>query len=133
MAATFDPSLADAISRVRMKIGDWTNMAKAQVQNETITATLADPTINNDETRASIQLLYALAAKWSAVTDAELDNQEIKASHMAANYLAMAKRLEVIASAAVSGAASNGGIIVTGLGDCRGPDLGSGPFGCCYP
>lgn len=128
MTATFEPDLSDAISRVRMTIGD-TVVAKAQIQDETITALLV--TYNDDETKVAIALCENLAAKWASITDAQLDNQEIKASHMSANYLKLADRLRSRSAASVGVSATYSGIMVSGVGDCRGPDL-TLAGDCCY-
>lgn len=126
MTATFNPSLTDAISRVRQTIGDTvvSPATKAQVQDETITAVLTSK--NSDELAASIQLAWDLSARWALAVDTEIDNQLIKASQRAKAYKDLALRLERQAAkgSATANGASFSGIYVGGTTDTRGPNLG---------
>lgn len=131
MAATFDPTLADAVSRIRQMIGDTKVIpeTKAEVQDETITAILAQK--EGDETAAAARLCWDISAKYARMADTELDNQEIKYSQVSKRYEDLAKRLESSGGKPVGAGGTTGGIIVTGLDDCRGPDLGYVyPYGC---
>jgi TPR repeat protein len=117
MTATFDPNLGDDVSRVRQTIGDTVTTA-AQIQDETITAYLATPW---SVLQTSHRLAMDLAAKWSAHGDVTVDDQLQRASKIAEHYWKLAAELkrQLPTQTATSAAFSN--IMVTGVGDPRGP------------
>lgn len=131
MTTTFSPSLNSPVSRVRQFIGD-TNIAKAEVEDETISAYLA--TLSEKATAA--QLAYDLAAKYSRLADTTVDDQLTRFSHISENYRKLAERLaaEAATEAGIAATPTTGytPIMATGIGDCRGPlddpccDLGGG-------
>lgn len=119
MAATFDPGLADDVSKVRQKIGD-TAVAKAQIQDETIQAYLDTPmTILG----AAKRLALDLAAKWASVGDVMIDDQLQRASHISKAYIDLAQALakEEMGSTPASPSGGGAAIMVGGIGDRRGP------------
>lgn len=138
MTATFDPSLSNAVSQVRQYLGDTTvNDADVppEVQDETITAYLATKSVLS----AAAQLARDIAAKYAGMVDITVDHQLTKASQRYAQYMALALYLEDKARQATTlSDQGSSGIMVTGVGDCRGPfDLPPGapiiawPFGFC--
>ncbi len=127
MAATFNPSLATPLDRVRQLIGD-TTVASAKIQDETISAYLARPL---SEHGAASLLAYVLAAKYAGMADVTVDDQLTRASHLYEHYTKLGDRLAKQDAAKPNpsaGDAYGGGIIVTGVGDCRGP-----LDDCCFP
>lgn len=128
MAATFNPDLSDAISRIRQIIGD-TTVARAQFQDETITAYLAAK--GDNENAVAAQLAWDLSAKWASAVDVEVDQQKVtSASNLSKRYAELAKRLEDQGRAGAALTSSGfGGVYVGGLDDCRGPSL-TFPYEC---
>jgi hypothetical protein len=118
MTFTFDPTLSTPLSRVRQHVGDTT--APGEVADETITYYLGLP---KSELASAAQIAWDLAAKYAKVVKVVVDDQSVDPGKISENYVAMAKRLEGQAADVPSGsnpAAFGGGIIVTGIGDCRG-------------
>lgn len=133
MTATFNPDLSNDISKVRQYLGD-TDTARPQIQDETITAYRATLSI----LRTAEQLANDLAAKYARMADVNVDDQLTKASHLMAHFTALAARLGATAAAAelaaatTDAAAAYPGIVVAGIGDCRGPldDCGLASYTC---
>lgn len=121
MTATFNPALTDTISRIRFKLGD-TDVATADVQDETITALRQD---GKTETAVAAEIAWGLVAKYSKLADTTVDDQLTRYSHVAKNWLAIAERLQQEADdeshTPGPGSPGIGGVIVTGIDDCRGP------------
>lgn len=123
MAATFNPSLNNAISRVRFKIGD-TDLERPHLQDETITALLVDRT----ELGAAREAAWGLVAKYSRLADVTIDDQLTRYSKAHDQFLKLAERLDeelaaenVIPPSVDAASSAYGAVIVTGIGDCRGP------------
>lgn len=117
MTFTFNPTLADPLSRVRQHVGD--TAAPGEVADETIIYYLGLP---KTELAAAAQVAWDLAAKYAKVVKVVVDDQSVDPGKISENYIAMAKRLEGQASDVPTGAdpaAFGGGIIATGIGDCR--------------
>lgn len=120
MTATFDPKLTGPIDRIRQYLGD-TNTSKPQIVDDTIQAYL---NTGLSELRVAAQLARDLAARYAAMVDTEHDNMQTMGSQLRQHYTELAADLERLA-AQVTGPATAaggfGGILVTGIGDCRGP------------
>lgn len=99
MAFTFDPALADDVSKVRDLIGDIVE-AGHLLPDATINAYLANGTVETAAARAA----RGLAARFAGLKDSSQDGQSEKASHLYRHYSDMALRLEKAASAAAASA-----------------------------
>jgi hypothetical protein len=120
MAATFNPGLLTPLDRVRQLIGD-TDVNAPKFDDATITFYLQKPL---SEFRAASALAYDLAAKYAGMADVTVDDQLTRASHLFDHYSKLAARLlaqDQETPNPSAGSAYGGGVIVTGLGDCRGP------------
>lgn len=108
---------------MRQKIGD-TNVkveSKIEVQDETIQAYL---NTLGGVSETAYQLALDLAAKYAKYGDVTVDDQLQRYKHIYDNYVALAERLgREIGKVAVPTAAAiaRPGIMVSGVGDCRGP------------
>lgn len=132
MAATFNSNLSDAISRVRFALGDTDVAASPELQDDTIQYHLSAP-LSLTEKRAAAVLARAIAAKYARYADTTMDDQLTRYSHVYKNWVDLAERLEAIADAEAAAPTPAGvetgyvGIVVNGIGDCRGPLEGD----CC--
>lgn len=130
MAATFSADLSDQISRTRFLLGDM-NTASPEVQDETIQYFLSR---GLTELGAAAQCAQAIKAKYASYADVNVDDQLTKFSHVYQHWAELADDLgrraavEAAAPAPGTGGSSSGGIIVMGIGDCRGPISND-----CYP
>lgn len=115
MAATFDPSLATPLDRVRLTIGD-TEVAKPLVQDETIAALLEGA---EGENAVSARLAQHLAALFARKVDTAVDGQSHSYSKLYEHYTDLARRLFTLAgsgpnSVDIDTAPGFGGILVSG-------------------
>lgn len=121
MAATFTPALNDPISRVRFKIGD-TDVANPEVQDETVDYYLGQ---GKTELRTAAILARSIAAKYAKYADLNVDDQLTKYSQVYKNWVSVAEQLEREADAEkltpTAPVTTYSGVVVTGLGDYRGP------------
>lgn len=125
MTATFDPTLNSAISRIRFALGD-TDVATAEVQDETINYYLTTQMMT--EKAALAALARGIANKYARLADVTVDDQLTRYSHVYKAWDAIATKFEAAAAeeAATPGSETVGttlysGIVVNGIGDCRGP------------
>lgn len=125
MVATFKPDLSNPVSKVRQLIGDTdvSNLNKVEVQDETILAYMAAP-FSHTVTRAAAQLAYDISAKYARLADTTIDDQLTRWQHVTQQYKDLGDRLTAAANREDSVAGAGGsfsGVMVTGIGDCRGP------------
>jgi uncharacterized iron-regulated protein len=125
MASTFNPDLSDDVSMVRFHLGD-TDMASPELQDATITTILLNaPNSPISTLHAAAKCARALAAKYAGIADVNVDDQMTRASQLYKNFSALAIRLQAEADSqtGISNAATAPypGIMVTGVGDERGP------------
>lgn len=121
---TFDPTLAAPLDRIRQRIGD-TDPARAQVQDETITAYLG---LGFSELRAAQRLCLDIAAKYAPIGDIALDRQLSKTSQIYDHYIQLAADIGAEMAKATPASSATPQMIVGGIGDRRGPlDRCAGP------
>lgn len=132
MSFTYNPALSDPISRVRFRLGD-TTVGRPELEDETISYHLT--TLELTETGTSARLAAGIAAKYASMADVNVDDQLTKWSSVYAHWAALAKLLAAEAAAesaaptTATAGQSQGAIIVTGIGDYRGPlDCGPVPY-----
>lgn len=114
MTATYDPALADAISRVRQLYGD-TDVTQAKFQDETINAYLG----GRSELASAAQLCRDLAARYADRVTTGFDRQQTMNDQLYAHYTALAALLEKrAAKESPTTAAGFSGVSVGGLSDC---------------
>lgn len=94
MAATFNPSLSDAISRVRQMLGD-TVVASALIEDETIEAYLT----SRGELATAAQLARDLSARYANQIDTDVDGQAQRNSQRFRHFKELAAQLEAQAQA----------------------------------
>lgn len=131
MTATFNPTLADNVSKIRYLLGDTDTKPNAcEFEDETYNFEFAD---KGTVKKAAASMAWALVAKYSRLADVTIDDQLTRYSKVHDQYLALATRLQAEANAegatpdTDTAATSYGGVIVTGLDDCRGPLDGCWP------
>lgn len=92
MTATFSPDLADDVSKVRQRIGD-TDVSKAQIQDETITAYITGQglTVLATARRLCLDLAGVWSRKAAMIT---LDDQRSDFSKVATHYITLATEIE---------------------------------------
>lgn len=123
MAATFNPALSNAISRIRHAVGD-TDVANAQVQDETILYFMNIPL---SEGWAAVRVAEGLMAAAAKAVDLNVDDQLTKVSQTYDHYKALVASLTATASAppiSTTGSLADAtvvGIKTFGIDDCRGP------------
>lgn len=98
MATTYNPNLADRISRVRQFIGD-TDIAAAEIQDETITYYL--DTGGLSELGAASRLAWDLSAKYAKRADVDVDDQLQRFSQTSKQYAELARILGAQAAAGI--------------------------------
>lgn len=120
MTVTFNPDLSTPIDRVRFRLGD-TDINTAQVQNESIQYYLDQ---NLSELMAASKVAASLAARYARLADFNVDDQMTKVSTLFEHFRKLSIDLANEAAEAPTPnsnpAAFGGGIINTGIGDCRG-------------
>lgn len=124
MTATFNPALDSALSRVRFALGD-TDVATAEVQDETINYYLVNQSLT--EKAALAKLARGIANKYARLADTTMDDQLTRYSHVFKAWDSIATRFEAEAAAEAqipnteNISTGYAGIVVNGIGDCRGP------------
>ena len=120
MAMNFDPALGDPVSQVRFLLGD-TSPPRHEVEDETIGFFLTTKTV----AAAAAALAWGVVAKYAKIADVAVDNQLTKYSKVYDHWLILAKHLDKEAGAGPfsepPAASSYARVMVTGLGDRRGP------------
>lgn len=111
-------------------LGD-TNTSNPEVQDESINFFLV--TQGKSVTQAAIACAWAIAGKYASVADVNVDDQLTKYSEVYKHWVDLARRLEAGGGDAFeplpdpANTSAGSGIIVNGVGDCRGP-----LDDCCY-
>ncbi len=106
---------------MRQRLGD-TNCDRVEVQDETINAYLTETSSNILQT--CYKLALDLQAKYARYADVTVDDQLQRFKHIYDNYKSLAERFakELAALPPTTDAAAGfSGIMVGGIGDCRGP------------
>lgn len=121
MTATYNPDLAATKDKVRFRIGD-TDVATADIQDETITTLLAETGATT--LSVSVRLLQGLVASYSKKVTYDVDGQGERWSDAAKNFRALLSDLiDELAAETAAGAddeavgaivALGGGIMVGG-------------------
>ena len=108
------------MSQVRFLLGD-TSPTSHEVEDETIDYFLTTKTV----AAAAAAVAWGIVAKYASIADVNVDNQLTKYSAVYEHWITLAKRLEKEAGAgpfsAPPAASSYAGVMVTGIGDRRGP------------
>ena len=131
MTFSYNPNLADPISRVRQTLGD-VDTATHDAEDETITYYLS---AYPSELQVALVLCRDLMAKYAKLVDVTVDHQTTRASQAYQNYKNLAMQLE--ARLAATGGVPLGafvGVMVTGQGVDLGPwDVPTYPNYSDYP
>lgn len=118
MAFTFDPTLSSPRDRIRQLIGD-TDSTHPQIPDETIDYYTG---VDSVELSVAYKLALDLAARYARYPQITVDHQMTNAVQISANYRALAAELLTQLRNGSAGATEDQpGIVVTGIGDCRGP------------
>lgn len=122
MTATFDPTLANPLDRVRQLIGD-TEVSKprnVEIQDETIIAYLAANSQN--ELRVAWLLACDLMAKYARQVEIAVDHQTSRADQAFKQYSQLKQMLEDrMRSTSKASDTGFSGVFAGGLDDDRGP------------
>lgn len=116
---------------MRLELGD-TTLTNPEVQDETITYYLQTKQLT--VLGAAAALAWTIAAKYAKLADVTMDDQLTRYSHVYENWTNLATRLTADAAAEsvvptpATATAGVGSVIVTGIGDCRGPIKHADPY-----